>query len=99
MLSIDQLQEKGYEILIKDGACRIHDEKLGLITCVDMTTNLMFLLYLDSTSQMCFLAIVEDETWLWHFRYGHLNFSGLKELQENEMVKGLPKIIASSQLR
>ncbi|XP_025014648.1 uncharacterized protein LOC112536237 [Ricinus communis] len=31
LLSIGQLQEKGYEISIKDGVCKIQDEKLGLI--------------------------------------------------------------------
>ena len=30
-LSIVQLQEKGYEVFIKGGVCRIFDEKLGLI--------------------------------------------------------------------
>ncbi|VFR00741.1 unnamed protein product [Cuscuta campestris] len=31
LLSIGQLQEKGYEVSIKDGVCRIRDAKLGLI--------------------------------------------------------------------
>ncbi|RVW90346.1 Retrovirus-related Pol polyprotein from transposon TNT 1-94 [Vitis vinifera] len=42
LLSVGQLQEKGYEIFIKDGVCRIQDEKLGLIAQVNMTTNRMF---------------------------------------------------------
>lgn len=31
LLSVGQLQEKGYEIFIKDGVCQIQDAKLGLI--------------------------------------------------------------------
>lgn len=31
LLSVGQLQEKGYEIFIKNGVGIIHDEKLGLI--------------------------------------------------------------------
>ena len=31
LLSVGQLQEKGYGISIKNGVCRIEDEKLGLI--------------------------------------------------------------------
>ncbi|KAH9735189.1 hypothetical protein KPL71_017659 [Citrus sinensis] len=42
LLSVGQLQEKGYEISIKEGVCRIHDEKLGLIAQVKMTANRMF---------------------------------------------------------
>jgi len=45
LLNIGQLQEKGYEIFIKYGVCRIHDEKLGLIAQVKMTTNRMFSLF------------------------------------------------------
>ena len=42
LLSIGQLQEKGYEVSIKGGVCRIFDEKLGLIAQVSMTANRMF---------------------------------------------------------
>ena len=31
LLRVGQLQEKGYEIFIKDGLCQIQDAKLGLI--------------------------------------------------------------------
>ncbi|KAI5411585.1 hypothetical protein KIW84_056594 [Lathyrus oleraceus] len=34
-----KLQEKGYEIFIKDGVCQIQDAKLGLIAQVNMTAN------------------------------------------------------------
>ncbi|XP_074556816.1 uncharacterized protein LOC141812704 [Curcuma longa] len=82
LLSVGQLQEKGYEIAIKEGVCRIQDAKLGLIAQVHMTANPKF----------------DDEAWLWHFRYGHLNFSGLKILKQKNMVIGLPQITNPSQV-
>jgi len=33
----------------------------------------------------------EDVSWLWHRRYGHLNFSSLKKLADRGMVTGLPE--------
>ena len=40
-----------------------------------------------------------DETaWLWHARYGHLNFRALQELGSNEMVVGLPRVRAVEQV-
>ena len=80
LLSVGQLQKKGYEIFIKDRVCQIQDAKLGLISQVNMTTNRMFPLYLHNTAHLCFLAKLKNEAWLWHFRYGHLNFGGLKTL-------------------
>ncbi|CAL8169006.1 unnamed protein product [Prunus armeniaca] len=42
--------------------------------------------------QKCLSTRVQDPTWLWHLRYGHLSFKGLKILHEKNMVEGLPKI-------
>nr|CAN63536.1 hypothetical protein VITISV_002860 [Vitis vinifera] len=97
LLSVGQLQEKIYEIFIKDGVFQIQDAKLGIIAQVNMTVNRTFPLYLHNTIHLCFLAKLKYEAWLWHFRYGHLNFGGLKTLQQKNMVTGLPQIIASSQ--
>ena len=84
--------------LSKNGVCCIQDEKLDLIAQVNMTTNRMFPLYLDNTTQWCFSARLKDEAWLWHFRYGHLNFGGLKTLQQKNMVTSLPQIQNPSQV-
>ena len=42
--------------------------------------------------QAAFQTEVQDESWLWHFRFGHLNFGGMKLLHTKNMVKGLPLI-------
>ncbi|KAI5406878.1 hypothetical protein KIW84_053229 [Lathyrus oleraceus] len=56
LLSVGQLQEKGYGIYVKNGVCRIEDEKLGLIAQVNMTANRMFPLYLQDNTQSCLSA-------------------------------------------
>ncbi|GKV28744.1 hypothetical protein SLEP1_g37756 [Rubroshorea leprosula] len=96
LLSIGQLQERGYEIVIKNGVCRIHDNNLGLIAQATMTPNRMFPLHLKAPGQTCFSARLNDVAWLWHFRYGHLNFGGLKTLQQRAMVTGLPEFNSPS---
>ena len=39
-----------------------------------------------------FQTDVQDDSWLWHFIFGHLNFGGLKLLCMKNMVKGLSLI-------
>ena len=39
--------------------------------------------------QAAFQTEVQDESWLWHFKFGHLNFGGMKLLYTKNMVKGL----------
>jgi len=40
----------------------------------------------------CLNAIVSNESWLWHLRFGHLNFQSLENLSKRNLVNGLPHI-------
>lgn len=61
-----------------------------------MTANRMFPLSLHNMNYSCFSAKLKDMAWLWHFRYGHLNFGSLKTLQQKQMVVGLPQFNSPS---
>ena len=80
LLSAGQLLEKGYEITIQKDACEIYDPSRRAIAIVQMSSNRLFPLKIEN-AQPCFLAEVKDPSWLWHFRYGHMNFAGLKTLR------------------
>ncbi|KAK9165893.1 hypothetical protein Scep_001084 [Stephania cephalantha] len=54
--------------------------------------NRLFQIEIKIESYPCFKSIVSDESWLWHLRYGHLNFESLKLLTHKNLVKGLPVI-------
>lgn len=91
LLSLGQLQEKGYVTTIKNGVCDIYDPTRGLVAHDKMTPNRLFPLQIQ-TLQHCLVAKEVDSTWLWHYRYGHLNFNGLKTLYQKNMVIGLPTV-------
>lgn len=40
----------------------------------------------------CLKACFQDFYWLWHLRFGHINFGGLKLLSKQKIVKGLSSI-------
>lgn len=67
LLSIGQLQEKGYVITIKEGTCEISDPRRGTIAQVKMTKNRLFPLSIQKDVQACLTAKVENMAWLWHF--------------------------------
>ena len=92
LISMGQLQERGYIIIIQQSRCQIHHPEKGLIAKAKMTTNHMFPLHIQDDVQKCLSTKVQDSTWLWHLHYGHLSFKGLKTLHEKNMVEGLPKI-------
>ena len=100
LLSVGQLQEKRVAILIQHGECRVYHPKKGLIMQTSMSANRMFILPVRvmPKAPTCFQITLEDNTHLWHCRYGHLSFKGLRTLQYKEMVRGLPQLKASSKV-
>ena len=69
---------------------------------VKMTRNRMFPLRIRAdmknkremaaVTKEAFQSVPKDENWLWHLRFGHLNFGGLNLLSRKGMVRGLPLI-------
>ncbi|KAI3472819.1 hypothetical protein Pfo_029948, partial [Paulownia fortunei] len=94
LLSIGKLQEKGLAILFQHGKCKVFHLERGLIMDSKMSSNRMFILHAISQpiASTCFNIITEDMVQLWHCRYGHLSFKGLKTLQQKKMVNGLPQL-------
>ena len=92
LLSVGQLSEKGYDIRIHEGICTINSAHKGLIAKVKMSQNRLFPLLINSDSLPCFSSVICDENWLWHMRFGHVNFGSLKQLASRKMVSGLPSI-------
>ena len=70
-----------------------------VIARVEMTNNRMFPLWMKSNMidevAASFKVASQHQTWIWHLRYGHLNFKGLSLLQRKEMARGLPTIETS----
>lgn len=98
LLSIGQLQEKGLAILIQHGLCRIYHPMKGLIIQTEMSANRMFFLLAKSQSRKaaCFHISSQDWSHLWHCRFGHLSYKGLRTLQFKKMVHGLPQLTTST---
>eukprot|EP00253_Pinus_taeda_P010559 PITA_10559 len=104
LLSIGQLVQKGYNVYFVNDVCTIMDiaPSKRCIAEVNMTRNRMFPLRIRAdlknkneiatVTQDAFQSVPKDENWLWHLRFGHLNFGGINLLSRKGMVKGLPLI-------
>lgn len=99
LLSIDQLQERNLKVFFEGNTCKIYHSTRGLIIDSHMSSNRMFKTLTDMISPTCFKATGStDASILWHNRYRHLSFKGLKTLSEKTMVKGIPKMEESTKV-
>ncbi|GAA0141050.1 hypothetical protein LIER_02285 [Lithospermum erythrorhizon] len=93
LLSVGQFQEKGLTVLFKHESCSIYHPSRGEIIKIVMSKNRMFAVSTDNIKNQegeCLQVTIDDQAILWHQRYGHLHFKGLKTLRDKEMVTGLP---------
>ncbi|KAF8394079.1 hypothetical protein HHK36_020284 [Tetracentron sinense] len=87
-------KEYGYSIHFEENSCKIYDKggSSQIVTKVKMEKNRNFPLIFRYSKNVALKMDVIDESWIWHRRYGHLNFQSLKTLQQQNMVYGLPVI-------
>ncbi|XP_048131650.1 uncharacterized protein LOC125314188 [Rhodamnia argentea] len=98
ILSLGQLLEKGYSVHMKDLSLVLRDQNNRLIAFVKMSKNRMFTPNIKDEMSTCLQACIDNPSWLWHLRFGHLNFGGLNMLSRKKMVYGLPHIDHPDQL-
>jgi hypothetical protein len=101
LLSIGQLMEKGLAVTMQQGKCKIFHPVKGLIIETAMTHNRLFTVigHCKSTQDQAYFSTINtDQATLWHHRYGHLSWNGIKTLQQKKMVNGLPPFKATQQV-
>ena len=93
LLSLGQLLEKGYTMAMQANYIEIFDDKQRLVLKAPLSRNRTFKVNLSTTTIQCLSTVnMEEDSWLWHYRYGHLNFKSLHQLSSKQMVLGMPSI-------
>lgn len=71
------LVANGYHLEFEDGNCRIIDASGSQLIVVKHNRNNLFLVKFSQIGQANAVVSSEEESLLWHKRYGYLNFQGL----------------------
>jgi hypothetical protein len=91
LLSVPRMEAKGSSVLFSNGNAKILDS-FGTVKAVADKKNGLYILNTTSKSYHTQVNTAQDDSMLWHERYGHLNFNYLKQLQIKNMVDGMSNV-------
>jgi len=92
IISVGQLDDAGSKVDIEHGILRLFDPDRRLLAKIKRSPNRLYYLDVHIAHPVCLAACASEPEWLWHARYGHLNFQALRRLSRESMVSGIPPI-------
>lgn len=92
IISLGQLEEAGCDVRLRNGRLTVVDQEGTLVISVPRTNNRLYTLKNAVVAPICLHMKMEDQSWLWHARFGHLNFRALRDMGRKGMVEGMPTV-------
>lgn len=89
ILSVAQLNGKGYPLEFKNGMYKIYWSQGELIATDKQTKANLFHLNPKVSN---YLITKVDDSWLWHRRFCHINFDNIVKVSKSKTVRGLPQL-------
>jgi hypothetical protein len=90
IVSVGQLDESGYQVLIETSVMHVRDEEKRLLVKIHRSHGRLYILDINLARPVCLAARGDDAAWTWHARFGHLHFAALRKMAREELVRGLP---------
>src|SRR3954471_3385560 len=94
LMSVGQLIEKGFSVVMKNNLLKLYDSNQKLIMQSEQGINRTSKVNVETAETECLSAEgSEGDCKLWHKRLGHLNYRSLGHLSSKKLVHGIPKIV------
>lgn len=90
IISLGQMSECGNRVVLLGDYLWIYDKCDKLLMKVKRSSNRLYRIVIEEGTTTCLLSKVEEESWLWHARLGHVNFDAMKLMSANGMARGIP---------
>ena len=98
IISVGQLDESGYQVLVEGGVMRVRDEERRLLAKIHRNLGRLYVLDVNIAQPVCLAARGEEEAWVWHARFGHLHFAALCKMGRDGLVQGMPLLTQVEQV-
>lgn len=91
IISIGHLDEVGVKTIVEH-ECMVLSDQGKVVAKMKRTPNRLYILQATRAQPVCLMAKYDEGEWLWHARFGHVNFITLREISEQNLVEGMPHI-------
>jgi hypothetical protein len=92
IISVGQLDERGFKVQVEDGVMRVHDECRRLLAKVHRSQNRLYVLNTKLAWPVCLAARTGQDAWRWHARFGHTSFTTLRKMEKDQLVRRMPPL-------
>ncbi|KAL8094406.1 hypothetical protein AgCh_036077 [Apium graveolens] len=85
IINIGQLSEEGNQVVMRGDFLWVRDSQGNLVMKVKKLMNRLYKIILNTSENKCLLSSCEKESWLWHMRFGDVNYKAMKLMSETKM--------------
>ena len=90
-MSISQLCDWGFKVILDDSSCNVLDGKIDACILSGFRVNNVYIIdVLNLDCNATCLNAFNENSWLWHIRLGHVSFNHLSRINSKESMKGIP---------
>ena len=77
----------GCDVRIRQDYVTVHEPSGRLLVRVNRSPNRLYKIKLKIGKPMCLNSRLEDKTWKWHARLGHVSFKTIKTMSQKRWCK------------
>lgn len=101
IISLGQMSEEGNKVVMHGDLLWVYEKDGRALMKVKRSVNRLYKIMLEESPGACLFTQntkMEEESWLWHCRLGHVNFNAMSIMKENDMVVGLPRLLQPTEV-
>lgn len=96
LMSVTKITDKGYQVLFSKQTASVLDKSGNVVLVADRINDLYYV-RTDKSKERSNFVSSSDELYLWHKRFGHLNFRDLKTIISSQSITGTNPRIGKQQ--
>lgn len=93
IISLGQMSENDNKVVMRGEFLWIYEEWERLLMKVKRSPIRLYKIIIEVSKKQCLMTKKEENSRLWHLRFGHINYQPMALMSRNNMVNGILVIV------